>query len=287
MFYKRKKMSDTIKAAVIQSIVAIAIFLLGNFFTQYTIEKSTVKTLANYFDSVDKDMSYEDAMKALRTEINNKNLEIKNLKKRPDGEYKNASLISDGLKIQDNIPKSVIIVGNENYYSTSVLNMFLNNKISYNALNNTIYYSSTGQSITKETKIALSSTNVLYDGTNYKKYLPSESDTFSMGSQTYNDGFVIYDDHSLFGEGDGFALFDLQGKYSKMSFTIGRTNEYEKENVTLKVYLDNRLDIQYSLNGSIASKKITINLKKAKNLKLEISGGTRVIYGFTDIYLYY
>ncbi len=56
-----------------------------------------------------------------------------------------------------------------------------------------------------------------------------------MGSTTYNKGFVIYDDHSLFGEGDGYALFDLQGKYSKITFDVGRTNEYEKQDVLLKV----------------------------------------------------
>ena len=42
-------------------------------------------------------------------------------------------------------------------------------------------------------------TDLLYDGVCYGVYLPSDGKTFAMGSGTYNDGFVIYDDHSLFG----------------------------------------------------------------------------------------
>ena len=58
-----------------------------------------------------------------------------------------------------------------------------------------------------------------------------------MGSGTYNEEFVIYDDHSLYENEDGYALFDLQGKYSKISFDIGRSNEYEMKEVESNIAL--------------------------------------------------
>ena len=108
-----------------------------------------------------------------------------------------------------------------------------------------------------------------------------------MGSSTYNKGFVIYDDHSLFGEGDGYALFDLQGKYSKISFDVGRTNEYNKDDVRLKVYLNNEYVEEYFLNAESPPVPLEINLNYANNLKLEITGGGKVIYGFANVVLSY
>ena len=105
--------------------------------------------------------------------------------------------------------------------------------------------------------------------------------------KTYNKGFVIYDDHSLFGQGDGYALFDLQGKYSKISFDVGRTNEYEKQDVSLKVYLDNEYVEEYSLNAESPPITLEINLNYANSLKLEITGGSRVKYGFANVILHY
>lgn len=136
-------------------------------------------------------------------------------------------------------------------------------------------------------KINLMDTNVLYEGVCYKIYLPSESDSFSMGSKTYNTGFVMYDDHSLFGEGDGYTLFDLGGEYSKISFSVGRTNEYEKQDVKLNVYLNGEYMEEYSLNAESPPINLEIDLNYANNLKLEITGGSRVKYGFADVVLYY
>lgn len=65
-------MTDTIKGALIGAIIptvgSLVIFFLGNFSTQATIEKNTVETLSHYFDSVDKDMSYKQALQAIYKE---------------------------------------------------------------------------------------------------------------------------------------------------------------------------------------------------------------------------
>lgn len=133
--------------------------------------------------------------------------------------------------------------------------------------------------------IKLTDTNILYDGVCYSVFKPDSGESFQIGSKTYYEGFEIWDDHSLFGEGDGYALFDLQGEYSEISFDVGRTNEYEMEDVVLKVYLNDKFVEEYSLSAQSSLKNITINLAYAKNMKIEITGGSRVKYGFVNIYL--
>lgn len=77
-------MSDTVKGSVIGALitgaVSVAIFFLGNFSTQDTIEKNIVKTLSGYFDSVEKDMTYEQALQAVYKENESLKNEIADLK---------------------------------------------------------------------------------------------------------------------------------------------------------------------------------------------------------------
>lgn len=297
-------------------IVPILCVFLTYFLTNSSAQATIVERLSTYFDFVDESMSYEQALQAVYEDSQRKDETIKNLNKQisktgqendekinelnrqirdfqnqisstPDFEFKNSALISEGLKIQDNINKSVLIVDNSVYYSENILNLAIKGKLTYDSNQNTVFYNANGEDISSETKVDLFNTKVLYDGTCYGTYLPSEGKTFSMGSSTYNKGFVIYDDHSLFGEGDGYALFDLQGKYSKITFDVGRTNEYEKQDVLLKVYLNNEYVEEYSLDAESPPISLEINLNYANNLKLEITGGSRVKYGFANVVLSY
>lgn len=65
-------MSDTIIGSVIGAlitgVISFLIFIAGNFSSQATLEKKTVETLSGYFDSVDQEMTYEDAIKAIHRE---------------------------------------------------------------------------------------------------------------------------------------------------------------------------------------------------------------------------
>lgn len=83
-------MNDTIKGALIGAIIptlgAFAIFFLGDFSTQSKLERDTVQVLSEKFDSIEKDMSYEDTLQAifkenedLKNNIGDLNIEINNL----------------------------------------------------------------------------------------------------------------------------------------------------------------------------------------------------------------
>lgn len=276
-------------------VISILCVILTYVLTNKSNRVAFVEGLSIYFDVVDENMSYEQAIKEIREvsdDLKDKNIQlekqVEDLKEQvseiPSFEMKSPALISEGLKIQEEVNNSLIILNSMNYYSQNILDMVLNNSFLYD---NAVYYSKSGQNISSETKVELLDTNVLYDGVCYGIYFSSDGKSFAMGSGTYNDGFVIYDDHSLFGNGDGYALFDLQGKYSKISFNVGRTNEYEMEDVILKVYLNDKYITEYSLNAQSPPVPLEINLNYADSLKLELTGGSRVKYGFTNAILYY
>ena len=71
--------------AIIPTVGAFAIFFLGDFSTQSKLERDTVKVLSEKFDSVEKDMTYEDALQAVfkeneefKNNIEDLNLQISN-----------------------------------------------------------------------------------------------------------------------------------------------------------------------------------------------------------------
>lgn len=141
-------MSDTIKGsiigALITSIISLVIFFLGNFSTQSTIEKNTIETLSGYFSSVDKDMSYEQALQTiykenvtlnneiLKLEEQNKNLAIANedametTEQIYDVDYQNVKLIING--IDSGYHSKAIIVNNETFYSQGFLQYIVDNQ---------------------------------------------------------------------------------------------------------------------------------------------------------------
>lgn len=81
-------MSDTIKGSIIGAFItvigSILVFVLGNFSTQSTIEEKTVETLSGYFDTVDKDMSYEQALQTIYKENESLKIEIGSYKSQID-----------------------------------------------------------------------------------------------------------------------------------------------------------------------------------------------------------
>lgn len=121
-----------------------------------------------------------------------------------------------------------------------------------------------------------------YEGKVYWTYTSDNSDTITMAGKKYTNAFALGCDYSLFGGGDGYALFNLNSRYKTLSFDVGKIDEYEMQDVTLNIYLDGRLKDSYELSAEAISKHITVDLNNALQLKLEITGGSRVKYGFVN-----
>lgn len=292
---KEKSKESIVNAAISAVITGLITGAIGRISGIDYGEKETYVEVNNYIKSATSDVDdykslvnkYDETIK-INSELEEENSSLKSeLSDVVTADIKSPSVVIDGMKSDQNWNKSTAIIGETNYYSENILNNILEGKISYDSDKNTLFYNSKGQDVSSVTKVDALSTNVIYEGTGYEVITSSTGKEISMGSQTYNEGLEIWDDESLFGGGNGYALFDLQGKYSKLEFDVGRTNDNEKENVDLKVYLDNECKEIYHLNAETPPVHYEINLDYANSMKLEISGGTRVVYGFVNMVLHY
>ncbi len=129
-------------------------FFLGDFSTQSKLERDTVKVLSEKFDSVEKDMSYEDALQAVfkenedlknkfsdyKSQINDLESQSKDLSEKlgiangelddvPVIKYKDCGLSIDGEeKTVDKEKSSVSINGNPYYSKEFFDNLLPSNK---------------------------------------------------------------------------------------------------------------------------------------------------------------
>jgi hypothetical protein len=205
--------------------------------------------------------------------------EYEDLCNRTFAELSDASLIVDGLKVSE-LSKCIALVNGKVFFDANVLYTFTGEKPEYDDKQNAIFWGDRNE-ITKVSFSEIS--DVLYNGQVYWKYISTGSSSFTVAGKSHNVGFVIGCDHSLFGEGDGYALFSLQGKYTEMEFDVGKTDDYEIQDVTLQVFLNGELSEQYELSGQATSKHIVVPLNNANDVKLLLVGGSRVKYGFFNV----
>lgn len=190
-----------------------------------------------------------------------------------------ANLVVNGLDSAD-MKKCIALVNGKVYYDANVISQITGISPEYDANQNAIYWGN--QNETERVSFADIS-DQLYNGKVYGKYRATENKSFSVAGKEHFDGFTIGCDHSLFGEGDGYVLFNLDGEFSKMEFDVGKTDNYEIQDVTLKVFLGEDMVKQIDLSGQKSSEHVEVDLNYANDVKIMITGGSRVIYGFYNI----
>ncbi len=265
---------------VIVPIICVIITIIGSYIVQDRREESLVRSLVGRFDQIEENMDLE---QALDLAFEEKQHLSKKIDAMIDADVYSPGLVIDGLKTENSIGKGIVDIDGNIYFSSDVCARIWGEKPMYDKSGNTVYYSKDTKTFA-ETKLDLISEEVIYDGKYLTIYKPSDGKTFSMGSDTFNKGFTIgSDNYSLFGEGNGYALFDLKGKYSKLNISVARVNRSDLgiEDATLKVYLNGEYDKEYVLSGQKPPTDISIDLNYADNLKLEVCG-SKIVYGFAE-----
>lgn len=225
-------------------------------------------------------VSLKDDCAELEAQYNSLKQEYKELSNRTFAEIVDAKLIVDGLGTSREMKRSVALVNGKEYFDGNVIYAITGNMPEYDVAQDMIFWGNQKQI----TKVPFSDiSDILYNGKVYWKYGPADNNSFSVAGKEYSDGFVIGCDHSLFGDGDGYALFNLEEKYTEMSFDVGKTDSYEIQNVTLKIFLDGAFTEQYKLSGESSSTHITVSLNNANDLKMLLTDGSRVLYGFYNV----
>lgn len=221
------------------------------------------------------------------TELKQKNEELiimnEELSKKNYAEILDSKLVINGMENAD-LKNCIAIINNKIFYDDSIIHNITGQKIRFDNTQNIVFYGN--EEVNQITKVEFSDiSDILYNGQVYWKYSTSDDTSFLVGGKEYSNGFAIGCDHSLFGEGDGYVLFNLEGKYNQIEFDVGKTDEYEMQDVTMKLYLNGQMVEQYELSAQTPSKHISFGLNNAEDLKILLTGGTLVKYGFYNIIL--
>lgn len=115
-----------------------------------------------------------------------------------------------------------------------------------------------------------------------EEYRLTENKYFTMSGNKYTNGFVLSTTYD-----SAEALFNLNGKYDKLSFTVGHIDETKAKNAILNIYLDGIIAYTTTLNYDDVAKKVSVPLNNALQMKIEIarvdgdSWGEKY-YGFSE-----
>lgn len=116
-----------------------------------------------------------------------------------------------------------------------------------------------------------------------EEYRLEENKYFAMSGKKYTNGFVLKD---IINEADNkWALFNLDGKYNSVSFTVGHVDGTAATNSTLNIYLDGIIAYTKQLKYDDVAQKITIPLNGALQMKITVGDGQwvgRPSYGFSE-----
>lgn len=196
------------------------------------------------------------------SELQEKNEESKALKQSMinNAVFWEYELYYKGEKLISNVAESVAEVNGQLYFSQYVLESLTDEKVNTDSDNKILYL---GKYPEKTTELLQACEPYdISDGVEMGK-----DDPFKIQSKTYAEGIRLtarYDELRS-------ISFNLEGKYTQLSFNIGHIDETEKDNAfTLNVYVDNERQAQIikTANSSIEEEQV-IPLNYGKILRFE------------------
>lgn len=116
----------------------------------------------------------------------------------------------------------------------------------------------------------------IYDGDGYEKYNSSNNTgELKIGGKGYTDALELWG-------GTPFALFNLDGKYQTIKFDIGRVDDSQIVDVTLRIYLNDSKSGEYTINAETPLTPIQVQVAGATTMKIELSGDGYKQYGLVN-----
>lgn len=109
-------------------------------------------------------------------------------------------------------------------------------------------------------------------------YTTAEGNSFEMAGQSYTNGLKF----SNWGY-DKFALFNLNGQYSRLKFTVGHVDGEAMEDVTFQIYLDGQLAGEYPVSAEGLPCEYTLDLNHALSMKITAAESFFHYAGMADI----
>lgn len=129
--------------------------------------------------------------------------------------------------------------------------------------------------VEKATPIYLLDVCKPYESDRYTEYINGEK--FTMGGNEYTNGFALNTDYF------GYAIFNLNGKYSSIAFNLGLVDGSGMQTSTVKIYFDDVLKSEYIVEGGSLPKRIDLNVTGVKQVKITVENHHASMYGFGNI----
>ena len=309
-----KLMKEETKRTIIGAVVGTAVtgvFSLGIFFLEKgSIEEKTVETLSDYFESVDKDMSYDEALKVvyqdqkelekenetltselneLKTDVVEENkTTIKNAEDYAKSEdYAEALTLLNGIK-DKSAEVEVFISDYTKKYEDQVVAQ-ADNLLSEEKYDEAVGLIDEALTVIPDSSILSEKKNAVRNslpqnmteivpayqsgGNTYKEYCSSKSggtETFSMGGVKYTDGMTFDADINVFND-VSWAIYNLGGNYKTLDFTVCHVDGTDNGDATsLQIFYDGELAQEIPLKPDMSPQKITIDITDVKQLKMQV-----------------
>lgn len=303
----KKEINVGIIVAIVEAIFALIVGYLLYLVQENTIEQKTVETLAGYFDEVEADMSYEQAMKQLIEDSLQKDVLINDLRQKEQELIE----IKASLEIDEN--NSKIVESAQHYASTNDYEMalaVLRSVVSktpqmqamisdyekqyeleiLNAVDVLVIEGSYDEAINllnEALQVIPNSTSLAQKVGNvnnskpqifmnilqpYEKRGYSEKSSgyfMEMGRVKYTNGFQLGTSLEK-----SYAIFNLNGQYSKISGIIGHVDGSGANDKVVLISCDGLLVATIEIGALDLPKEFTIDVTGIKQLKFERSSGT-------------
>lgn len=199
-----------------------------------------------------------------------------------DALYNNIKIYVDGVKIEskDVTGKTVepFIYNGTTYLPVRAVGEAIGKTVTWDGATQSVYLGEKPGDVQYMLNIC-----PIYDGKGYTSYISSEGTTVNVGGKQYTNSFSLGYNYYVI-DPTSYALFNLDGKYKKVIFKVGRVDETHHTDATLNVYLDGILKNQYDIKATDLPKEIEIDLNYAMQLKFEIKD-SQVKYAIIDAVL--
>lgn len=83
---------------------------------------------------------------------------------------------------------------------------------------------------------------------------------------------------------DGWALYNLNGQYETLRFTLGHVDGGDMDEGTLNIYLDGQLSFSMDLDPTALPEDVEVSLHNALQMKIEVLNGNDFALAEAEIY---
>ena len=186
-----------------------------------------------------------------------------------------AEIYIDGVKLEptdaNGNPVETFVYNGTTYVPLRAVSQSLGKAVNWDGENQRVYIGET-----PEVRQYLNTVCPPYQSEYY-----STPATIDMAGKKYSNVIFLNDDWTYYRS--GWALYNLNGQYDTLSFTVGHVDGYGMSESTLNIYLDGEVALSMDLEANDLPKRVELPLHNALQMKIEM---TRGCYALAEVEIY-